>query len=212
MPLAANRSYTTGITCHWVMECNFNETVQVRFQCVHLDASSELRVFDGWHTNSWSSQLVYFLNFDGDRLPVASPNSSVDLTTSISGGVSSREFYSSGPVLTVRFQSGWTSEIGISPAVQRNARQHLLPWRCRAPWLPPDTPLAAPAELDLWWVLLFHFLGKAHKLIFYGFKTGGLWKMQYPELLTLAHVLKVPGPGAEGAWESHRDIRLRRGT
>ena len=28
--------------------------------------------------------------------------------------------------------------------------------------------------------------------------------MQYSELLTLAHVLKVPGPGAEGAWESHR--------
>jgi hypothetical protein len=181
-PLAANHTYTTGIICHWVLECSFNETVQVRFQRVHLDASSELRVFDGWNADSWSSQLAYFLDFDGDRLAVASPNSSIDLSTSISGGVSSREFYSVSPVLTVRFQSGWTS----------SSRQHYsekhgniyfagdaehpgfhLTHRCQPP--PSYYGSIGYGMLGLWWIMVVHFLRKAHKLIFYGSKTCALF-------------------------------------
>eukprot|EP01045_Picozoa_sp_COSAG04_P010798 COSAG04_NODE_671_length_11329_cov_2.762867_8_plen_1204_part_01 len=197
-PVVGNETYTTNLKCVWVFECNFNETVAVQFQTVHIDSPDELRIYDAWQADQ-TLQLGYFLDFDGDRsLPVTNET---DLTTSVSGGPSARQLQSTGPVLTVQFESG-SSEARAAytlshgriafPANPEHKGFHLT-HSCQPPLA---YLLGLPARpgfylFALYIVLVMYCLRRAYKRIFYSAKTGGLWKMSVPELQTLARAMDV---------------------
>ena len=193
-PVVGNETYTTNLKCVWVFECNFNETVAVQFQTVHINSPDELRIYDAWQADQ-TLQLGYFLDFDGDRsLPVTNET---DLTTSVSGGPSARHLQSTGPVLTVQFESG-SSEARAAytlshgriafPADPEHKGFHLT-HSCQ----PPLSYYSRSGFylLGLYAVLVMYCLRRAYKRIFYSAKTGGLWKMSVPELQTLARAMDV---------------------
>lgn len=135
-PLVANTSYSEGLTCTWVLECPFNETVRVQFKRVSLMHWDELRLVDGWNADAaddsidWNSAvLAYYISVSGDRILDNPHNrtglgklitgvgavgnialnqvaSVVDMSVSVSGGRSARQAQSYGPVMTIQFKSG----------------------------------------------------------------------------------------------------------
>jgi hypothetical protein len=73
--------------------------------CVKCHVTGDtLRVFDGW-TDSFTSQLAYFVNYDGDRSAgFDSLNGDAD-ATSVTGGPSARLLQSTVRHLTRNFPS-----------------------------------------------------------------------------------------------------------
>ena len=86
--LAANHTYLTEISCVWMFECGFDETVKVTVQEVMLDYNSKLTIDDGATSafDTWGGELAYFSKFSGDR---HNPDDNGDLTTAVSGSPSS---------------------------------------------------------------------------------------------------------------------------
>ena len=70
MPLNFSEGYREGLVCTWVLECPFNETVQVRFSRVSLQRWDALRIVDGWdaaiagQTVDWGAQLLAYYVHD----------------------------------------------------------------------------------------------------------------------------------------------------
>ena len=209
VPLAANSTATEGLRCHWVLECPFNLTVQLRFDEVNLRADDTLRVFEGWGSDSMSAQLAYFLGFTGDR-SAGFRDQEEQGATSVTGGPSARLLQSAGPVLTVRLKTAstdinaaYSAAHGDVPLfIPGDSRGFALSHRC----IPAATSFSAGlGALGCWWIFAIWGIRRAYTLINYGSKSGGLWKMNETELMSIAEAMglspDIDGDGAVGKSE-----------
>ena len=211
--LAANNSYESDISCMWVFECGFNETVLVQMGHVNLDYNSELHIYDGANSESMAGQLAYFTKFAGTRDnpnmydvvrtndstygPIGTRYRKEEYSTAVSGSPSSHELQSTGAVLTVRFQSGATD------AREQYMRAHgniSFPADLAHGGFSLQYSCAAAGSfysrtgfylLGMWFFAVIWGLRKAYNAIFYSSKTGGLWKMSVYELHDIANAMDL---------------------
>eukprot|EP01052_Picozoa_sp_SAG31_P015424 SAG31_NODE_990_length_10529_cov_37.528340_10_plen_279_part_00 len=163
----------------------------MHFQSVNIGSTDAIQIFDGWDT-SMVSQLAYFQDFSGDR---SGELQGMD-TTSISGGPSARLLYSSTPLLTLQFSTGssdarrrYSSEHGnIRFPAQAQYNGFSLTTRC----------MRAPAAfqtgyllLGIWFLLAITATFRCYWQVNFGAKSGGLWKMNVQELLSIAKAMQL---------------------